>query len=83
MMVISLVFVSVFLFSKKISEDQTMINVVVLVILFFLLQLVFVMMYKKGVKTWAFWLLILLGLIGIAGAGTTWYFFQLGKAFLH
>ncbi|PZU84712.1 MAG: hypothetical protein DI529_10875 [Chryseobacterium sp.] len=78
MMVISLVFVSVFLFSKKISQEQIVINLAVLLFLFFILQLVFVIMYKKGVKTWAFWLLILLGLIGVAGAIAIWYVLKYG-----
>lgn len=78
MMVISLVFVSVFLFSKKISQEQIVINLAVLLFLFFILQLVFVIMYKKGVKTWAFWLLILLGLIGVAGVIAIWYVLKYG-----
>lgn len=81
MMVVSLVFVSVFLFSKKISQEQMVINLAVLLFLFFILQLVFVIMYKKGVKTWAFWLLILLGLIGVAGAITIWYVLKYGLTF--
>jgi len=81
MMVVSLVFVSVFLFSKKISQEQMVINLAVLLFLFFILQLVFVIMYKKGVKTWAFWLLILLGLIGVAGAITIWYVLKYGLIF--
>lgn len=78
MMVISLVFVSVFLFSKKISQEQIVINLAVLLFLFLILQLVFVIMYKKGVKTWAFWLLILLGLIGVAGVIAIWYVLKYG-----
>lgn len=78
MMAISLVFVSVFLFSKKISQEQIVINLAVLLFLFFILQLIFVIMYKKGVKTWAFWLLILLGLIGVTGAIAIWYVLKYG-----
>lgn len=66
MMVIILVFVSVFLFSKTLSKEQIIVNVSVLSILFFILQLVFVVMYKKGIKTAAFWLLILI----VVSAGT-------------
>ena len=83
LMAIIFVLVSVFLFSQNRTEDQMIINGVVLLILFFILQLVFVIMYKKGVKTLAFWFLILLGLLGIGVVGTIWYFLQLGTAFQH
>lgn len=83
LMVIIFVLVSVFLFSQKTSEDQMIINFVVLGILFFILQLVFVIIYKKGTKTLAFWFLILLGLLLSSSLGALWYFIQLGKAFIH
>lgn len=83
LMVIIFVLVSVFLFSQKITDDQMVINFVVLGILFFILQLVFVIMYKKGTKTLAFWFLILLGLLLASSLGALWYFIQLGTAFIH
>ena len=82
-MVIILVFVSVFLFSKKISEEQIIVNLIVLLILFFILQLVFVVMYKKGVKSWAFWLLILIILAGLAAGITIWYMLQPQQIIIH
>ena len=79
MMVVIMVFVSVFLFGKGLySGEQTIVNVVVLIILFFLLQLVFVVMFKKGFKTLAFWLLVLLGLLVVSIGFGTWYVFQFG-----
>ena len=83
MMVIILVFVSVFLFSKKISQEQIIVNLIVLLILFFILQLVFVVMYKKGVKSWAFWLLILIILAGLAAGITIWYMLQPQQIIIH
>ncbi|UQB68509.1 hypothetical protein [Epilithonimonas zeae] len=83
LMVIIFVLVSVFLFSQKTSEDQIIINFFVLGILFFILQLVFVIMYKKGTKTLAFWFLILLGLLLVGSIGTIWYALRYGSAFQH
>ncbi|WP_076781806.1 hypothetical protein [Epilithonimonas bovis] len=83
MMVIILVFVSVFLFSKKISEEQIIVNLIVLLILFFILQLVFVVMYKKGVRSGAFWLLILIILAGLAAGITIWYMLQPQQIIIH
>ncbi|RRQ46583.1 hypothetical protein [Chryseobacterium sp. SC28] len=81
LMVVIFVLVSVFLFSQDRSDVQIMINFLVLVILFFLLQLVFVIIYKKGVKTLAFWLLILMGLIGILVGSVFWYYLKYGIIF--
>ncbi len=78
MMVIIIVFVSVFLFSKEVSEEQVIINLLVLGFLLFVLQLVFVIMYKKGTKTLAFWFLILLGLLMGGSVGTLWYVMKSG-----
>ncbi|GGG55784.1 hypothetical protein [Epilithonimonas arachidiradicis] len=83
LMIIIFVLVSVFLFSQKTSEDQLIINFFVLGILFFILQLVFVIMYKKGTKTLAFWFLILLGLLLAGSIGTIWYILKYGSAFQH
>ncbi|MCG2794097.1 MAG: hypothetical protein L6262_11185 [Weeksellaceae bacterium] len=81
LMVIIFVLVSVFLFSQDRSDGQIIINFFVLLILFFILQFVFVMMYKKGVKTLAFWLLILIAVIGILSAIAVWYFLKYGVRF--
>lgn len=81
LMVVIFVLVSVFLFSQDRSDVQIMINFLVLVILSFLLQLVFVIIYKKGVKTVAFWLLILMGLIGILAGSVFWYYLKYGIIF--
>lgn len=78
MMVIILVFVSVFLFSKSVGDEQMVINFFVLGLLLFILQVVFVIMYKKGSKTLAFWFMILLGLLMIAALATIGYFIKYG-----
>lgn len=78
MMVIILVFVSVFLFSKSVGDEQMVINFFVLGLLLFILQVVFVIMYKKGSKTLAFWFMILLGLLMIAALSTIGYFIKYG-----
>jgi len=81
LMVIIFVLVSVFLFSQKLTETQIFVNVVVLLILFIILQSTFVMMYKKGVKTLAFWILIVLILLGFSVVGAIWYFSKYGLTF--
>jgi len=81
LMVIIFVLVSVFLFSQKLTETQIFVNVVVLLILFIILQSTFVMMYKKGVRTLAFWILIVLMLLGISVAVAIWYFSTYGITF--
>ncbi|MPS73353.1 MAG: hypothetical protein E2590_09430 [Chryseobacterium sp.] len=81
LMVIIFVLVSVFLFSQKLTETQIFVNVIVLLILFIVLQSTFVLMYKKGVKTAAFWILILLILLGFSVAGAVWYFSKYGITF--
>jgi len=78
MMVIILVFVSVFLFSKSVGDEQMVIIFFVLGLLLFILQVVFVIMYKKGSKTLAFWFMILLGLLMIAALATIGYFIKYG-----
>lgn len=83
LMVIIFVLVSVFLFSQPLSADQIIINVIVLLILFIGLQLVFVILYKKGIRTLAFWILMILVLLGIISIGTIWYQLQFGSAFQH
>ncbi len=81
LMVIIFVLVSVFLFSQKLTQTQIFVNVVVLLILFIILQSVFVVMYRKGIKTMAFWILILLLLLGFTLAGAIWYFSKYGLTF--
>jgi phosphoglycerol transferase MdoB-like AlkP superfamily enzyme len=81
LMVIIFVLVSVFLFSQGLSQTQIIVNVVVLLILFIGLQLTFVILYKKGVRTLAFWVLIILLLLGMSLAGAIWYFSKYGIAF--
>ncbi|KFC20984.1 hypothetical protein [Epilithonimonas lactis] len=81
LMVIIFVLVSVFLFSQGVSQQQTIINVVVLLILFICLQLTFVIFYKKGVKTLAFWILMILLLMGISLGVAIWYYSKYGITF--
>lgn len=81
LMVIIFVLVSVFLFSQKLTQTQIFVNVVVLLILFIILQSTFVIIYKKGVKTLAFWFMILLILSGFSLAGAIWYFATYGLTF--
>jgi len=81
LMVIIFVLVSVFLFSQKLTETQIFVNVVVLLILFIVLQSTFVIIYKKGFKTLAFWFLIVLILLGFSVAGAIWYFSIYGLTF--
>lgn len=81
LMVIIFVLVSVFLFSQGLSETQIVVNVVVLLILFIVLQSTFVIIYKKGVKTLAFWILIILLLMGISLAVAIWYYSKYGITF--
>lgn len=81
LMVIIFVLVSVFLFSQRLSETQIVVNVVVLLILFIGLQLTFVTLYKKGVRTVAFWILMVLLLLGISLAVAIWYFSKYGITF--
>ncbi|SHK37346.1 hypothetical protein [Epilithonimonas mollis] len=81
LMIIIFVLVSVFLFSQKLTQTQIFVNVVVLLILFIILQSVFVVMYRKGIKTMAFWILILLLLLGFTLAGAIWYFSKYGLTF--
>lgn len=83
LMVIIFVLVSVFLFSQGLSADQIIINIVVLIILFIVLQSTFVILYKKGVNTLAFWILMILIVSGIALVGTIWYQLQYGSAFMY
>ena len=81
LMVIIFVLVSVFLFSQGLSETQIVVNVVVLLILFICLQLTFVIIYKKGVRTLAFWILMVLALLGISVGVAIWYFSKYGITF--
>lgn len=81
LMVIIFVLVSVFLFSQGVSQQQMIINVVVLLILFICLQLTFVILYKKGIKTLAFWILMILLLMGISLGVAIWYFSKYGITF--
>ena len=81
LMVIIFVLVSVFLFSQGLSETQIVVNVVVLLILFIILQSSFVILYKKGIKTLAFWILMILLLMGISLAVAIWYFSKHGITF--
>lgn len=81
LMVIIFVLVSVFLFSQGTSQTQVFVNVVVLLILFIVLQSAFVIIYKKGVRTLAFWILIILILLGISVAVAIWYFSKYGITF--
>ena len=81
LMVIIFVLVSVFLFSQGLSETQIAVNVVVLLILFIVLQLTFVILYKKGVKTFAFWILMFLSLLGVSVGVAIWYFSKYGVTF--
>jgi len=81
LMVIIFVLVSVFLFSQGLSETQIVVNVVVLLILFIVLQSTFVILYKKGVKTLAFWILMILLLMGISLGVAIWYFSKYGITF--
>jgi len=81
LMVIIFVLVSVFLFSQGVSQQQTIINVVVLLILFICLQLTFVILYKKGIKTLAFWILMILLLMGISLGMAIWYYSKYGITF--
>jgi phosphoglycerol transferase MdoB-like AlkP superfamily enzyme len=81
LMIIIFVLVSVFLFSQGLSETQIVVNVVVLLILFIVLQSTFVILYKKGIKSLAFWILIILLLMGISIAGAIWYFSKYGITF--
>ncbi len=81
LMVIIFVLVSVFLFSQGLSETQIIVNVVVLLILFIVLQSTFVILYKKGIKSLAFWILMILLLMGISLAVTIWYFSKYGITF--
>gem|GEM_PF-1055866 len=81
LMVIIFVLVSVFLFSQGVSQQQTIINVVVLLILFICLQLTFVILYKKGIKTLAFWILMILLLMGISLGVAIWYYSKYGITF--
>lgn len=81
LMVIIFVLVSVFLFSQGLSETQIFINVVVLLILFIGLQLTFVILYKKGFKSLAFWILVILLLLGMSLTVAIWYFSKHGINF--
>jgi len=81
LMVIIFVLVSVFLFSQGWSETQIVVNVVVLLILFIVLQLTFVILYKKGIKSLAFGILMILLLMGILLAVAIWYFSKYGITF--
>ena len=81
LMVIIFVLVSVFLFSQGFSETQIVVNVVVLLILFIVLQSTFVILYKKGIKSLAFWILMILLLMGISLAVAIWYFSKYGITF--
>jgi hypothetical protein len=81
LMVIIFVLVSVFLFSQGLSQTQIIVNVIVLLILFIGLQLTFVILYKKGVRTLAFWILIILLLLGMSLTGAIWYFSKYGITF--
>ncbi|KFC18886.1 hypothetical protein [Chryseobacterium sp. FH1] len=81
LMVIIFVLVSVFLFSQGVSQQQTIINGVVLLILFICLQLTFVILYKKGIKTLAFWILIILLLMGVSLGVAIWYYSKYGITF--
>lgn len=81
LMFIIFVLVSVFLFSQGVSQQQTIINVVVLLILFICLQLTFVILYKKGIKTLAFWILMILLLMGISLGVAIWYYSKYGITF--
>ena len=81
LMVIIFVLVSVFLFSQGFSETQIVVNVVVLLILFIVLQSTFVILYKKGIKSLAFWILMILLLMGISVAVAIWYFSKYGITF--
>jgi len=81
LMVIIFVLVSVFLFSQGLSETQIVVNIVVLLILFIVLQSTFVILYKKGIKSLAFWILMILLLMGISVAVAIWYFSKYGITF--
>jgi hypothetical protein len=81
LMAIIFVLVSVFLFSQKLTQTQIFVNVLVLLILFIGLQTTFVILYKKGIKTLAFWIMIILLLLGISGAVAIWYFSKYGISF--
>lgn len=81
LMVIIFVLVSVFLFSQGLSETQIVVNAVVLLILFIVLQSTFVILYKKGRKSLAFWILMILLLMGISLAVAIWYYSKYGITF--
>ena len=81
LMVIIFVLVSVFLFSQGLSETQIVVNVVVLLILFIVLQSTFVILYKMGIKSLAFWILMILLSMGISLAVAIWYFSKYGITF--
>lgn len=81
LMVIIFVLVSVFLFSQGLSETQIVVNAVVLLILFIVLQSTFVILYKKGIKSLAFWILMILLLMGISLAVAIWYYSKYGITF--
>lgn len=81
LMVIIFVLVSVFLFSQGFSQTQIFINAIVLLILFIILQSAFVIIYKKGVPSLAFWILIILLILGMSVAGAIWYFSKYGITF--
>jgi len=76
-----IIFVLVFLFSQGLSETQIVVNIVVLLILFIVLQSTFVILYKKGIKSLAFWILMILLLMGISVAVAIWYFSKYGITF--
>ncbi|WP_333852443.1 hypothetical protein [Epilithonimonas sp.] len=81
LMAIIFVLVSVFLFSQKLTQTQIFVNVIVLLILFIGLQTTFVILYKKGIKTLAFWIMIILLLLGISVGVAIWYFSKYGISF--
>lgn len=81
LMVIIFVLVSVFLFSQRLSQEQIVINVLVILILFIGLQLTFLILYKKGVKSAAFLLFILLLMLGAAAGVGIWYAVSKGLVF--
>ncbi len=81
LMVIIFVLVSVFLFSQGFSQTQIFINAIVLLILFIILQSAFVIIYKKGVASLAFWILIILLILGMSVAAAIWYFSKYGITF--
>ncbi|MBP6576033.1 MAG: hypothetical protein KA796_06690 [Chryseobacterium sp.] len=81
LMVVIFVLVSIFLFSQGSSQSQIVVNVVVLLILFIILQSTFVILYKKGSKSLAFWILMILLLMGTSLAVAIWYFSKYGITF--